>query len=577
MHGGDWVAQVLKAQGVQFVFTLTGGHISPILTASKALGIRVIDTRHEVNAVFAADAVARLTGVPGVAVVTAGPGVTNTLTAVKNAQMAQSPVVLIGGAAATALKGRGALQDIQQIPLFKSVVKWSKAVKRVKEIVPSLEEAFCQAQDGVPGPVFVELPVDLLYGQEIVREWYGIKSSGGKSLGARAVQGYLKFHARRLFAGADGQRVLAKFDPVVPVPDARKIQEASARIAQAQRPLLLVGSQALLTVDAVDQVAAAVEKLGIPVYLSGMGRGLLGRDHPLQMRHKRRNALKEADCVILAGVPVDFRLDYGNHIRRGATFISANRSKTDLTKNRKPDVAILGDPGLFLRGLADQPALPVDRREWIATLRGRDDARNAEIRAQMADPSGPDRVNPLQLLAEVDRHLEKNAILVADGGDFVGTASYILQPPGPLTWLDPGPFGTLGVGAGFALGAKLVRPDAEVWILYGDGSCGYSLAEFDTFTRHGVAVTALVGNDAGWSQIAREQVALLGDDVATVLAHTDYDRVAAGFGGQGIHLADPELIEDALAAAKQGMAEGRAVLINAILDDSDFRKGSLSM
>ncbi len=222
MHGGDWVAQVLKAQGVEFVFTLTGGHISPILTASKARGIRVIDTRHEVNAVFAADAVARLTGVPGVAVVTAGPGVTNTLTAVKNAQMAQSPVVLIGGAAATALKGRGALQDIEQIPLFKSVVKWSKAVKRVKDIVPSLEEAFRQAQDGVPGPVFVELPVDLLYGEEIVREWYGIKSSGGKSLGARAVQGYLKFHARRLFAGADGQRVSAKFAPAVPMPDERQ-------------------------------------------------------------------------------------------------------------------------------------------------------------------------------------------------------------------------------------------------------------------------------------------------------------------------------------------------------------------
>ncbi len=222
MHGGDWVAQVLKAQGVQFVFTLTGGHISPILTASKARGIRVIDTRHEVNAVFAADAVARLTGVPGVAVVTAGPGVTNTLTAIKNAQMAQSPVVLIGGAAATALKGRGALQDIEQIPLFKSVVKWAKAIKRVKDIVPSMEEAFRQAQDGVPGPVFVELPVDLLYSQEIVREWYGIKSSGGKSVGARVVQGYLKFHARRLFAGADGQQLSAKFAPAIPLPDARK-------------------------------------------------------------------------------------------------------------------------------------------------------------------------------------------------------------------------------------------------------------------------------------------------------------------------------------------------------------------
>ena len=219
----------------------------------------------------------------------------------------------------------------------------------------------------------------------------------------------------------------------------------------------------------------------------------------------------------------------------------------------------------------------------------RDTARNDEIARQALDPVTDERagaspaptpiacVNPLHLLRELDREIGPQTILVADGGDFVATASYTVQPPGPLTWLDPGPFGTLGVGAGFALGAKLCRPEAEVWILYGDGSAGYSLAEFDTFVRHGLAVIALVGNDASWSQIAREQVEMLGDDVATVLSHTDYHRVAEGFGGIGFKLDDPELAGDVLQQARQAAASGKPVLVNAILGKTDFRKGSISM
>jgi acetolactate synthase-1/2/3 large subunit len=574
MHGGDWVAEVLKAQGVRFIFTLTGGHISPILVGCKQRGVRVVDVRHEANAVFAADAVARLTGVPGVAVVTAGPGVTNTITAVKNAQMAQSPLIVIGGAAATALKGRGALQDIPQLPLFQSIVKWSKGVTRVKDIVPALEQAFREAQSGVPGPVFLELPIDLLYDEQLVRDWY-IGKSGGKGLAAKAVQQYLKFHLYRLFAGSEEMAAGPPIRPRPPQPDGRQVAQAAAKLRWAKRPLLLVGSQALFDVAAVDEVAAAVTRLGVPVYLSSMARGLLGVDHPLQMRHKRRNALKDADLVILAGVPCDFRLDYGNHIRRGAAYISANRSREDLYKNRRPDVPILGDPGLFLRQLAAHFVAEARWTEWRETLRQRNEARAAEIRRQALQPTG--HINPLHLCMEMAKAQDEDTILVADGGDFVGAASYILDPPGPLTWLDPGPFGTLGVGAGFALGAKLARPEANVWIIYGDGSAGYSLMEFDTFTRHETPVIAVVGNDAGWSQIAREQVEILEDDVATVLARTDYHEAAAGFGGAGLRVSDPELAPDVLAEARQTAAAGRPVLVNAILGESDFRKGSISV
>ena len=588
MNGGQLIAEVLKAQGVPFLFTLVGGHISPILVAAKRAGIRVIDTRHEATAVFAADATARLTGRPGVAAVTAGPGVTNTLTAVKNAQMAQSPVIVIGGAAPTALQGRGALQDIDQMSLFTSVDKWSKAVRRVKDLVPALEEAFSQAQSDVPGPVFVECPVDLLYDEAMVRKLYDT-GRGGKSIGQKAVNAYLKLHVNRMFAGAEKQHAgpMLQIEPLTP--DADKVRAVAERLQRAQRPVLIVGSQATLDAAHVADVAAALERIGAPVYLSGMARGLLGRDHPLQLRHKRREALKEADLVLLAGVPADFRLDYGNHIRRSAFYVSANRSAEDLNKNRKPDIGVLGDPGLFLRQLAGQFEQADRWPAWIGQLRSRDATRNDEIARQALDPVTDERagaspaptsiacVNPLHLLRELDREIGPQTILVADGGDFVATASYTVQPPGPLTWLDPGPFGTLGVGAGFALGAKLCRPEAEVWILYGDGSAGYSLAEFDTFVRHGVAVIALVGNDASWSQIAREQVEMLGDDVATVLKHTDYHRVAEGFGGIGFKLDDPELAGDVLQQARQAAAAGKPVLVNAILGRTDFRKGSISM
>ncbi|MGE5222574.1 MAG: thiamine pyrophosphate-binding protein [Omnitrophica WOR_2 bacterium] len=581
MHGGDLIGEFLKNQGVRFLFTLCGGHISPILTGCKGQGIRVIDTRHEATAVFAADAVARLTGRPGVAAVTAGPGVTNTITALKNAQIAQSPVVLIGGAVPTALRGRGALQDIDQMALIRPHVKWAKRLGRVAEILPNLKKAFFEAQNGVPGPVFLEIPVDLLYPEAVVREMYGQKAgsqspTGGRTLAERISKVYLERHVRRLFAGVEGGKAEALIEAAPPEPDPGKIRQAAERLLRAERPLLLIGSQATLLVQELPAIARAVERLGIPAYLSGMARGLLGRDYPLQYHHKRREALKEADLVILAGVPCDFRLDYGRQIRRRAFLVSANRSPHDLTKNRRPQLGVLGDPGIFLQQLAQQAPDPNDRwLNWKERLREREDQRSAEIRQAALQPAA--HLNPLHLLGELDRSLAPDSIIVADGGDFVGTASYVIQPAGPLAWLDPGAFGTLGVGAGFALGAKLCHPEAEVWILYGDGSAGYSLAEFDTFVRHSIPVIAVVGNDAGWSQIAREQVEILGDDVGTILNHSDYHRVVGGFGAAGYQVKDPELVPEVLQQAKGAAAGGRPVLINAILDKTDFRKGSISM
>jgi thiamine pyrophosphate-dependent acetolactate synthase large subunit-like protein len=575
-HGGDRVAAALAAHGVGFLFTLCGGHIAPILVAAKARGIRIVDTRDEATAVFAADAVARLTSRPGVAAVTAGPGLTNALTALENAKLAQSPLLLIGGAAPTALQGRGALQDIDQGPVVAPFVKWAKRVRRVRDLAPAVTEALAVAREGVPGPVFVECPVDLLYDEKTIRQWYGDAGGKGTSIADRLMRLYLERHAARLFAKAPQTPQPRPRAVVAAIATEAQVEAAAARLNAAERPLVVVGSQALVGAEDPTLVADALTRLGAPVYLSGMARGLLGRSHPLQRLHQRRQALREADCVLLAGAPCDFRLDYGRHVRRSASLIAANRSAREARLNRRPDVAAIGDAGDFLLRLAARvESLADTRAAWVATLSARDAAREREIDAR-AKTAG-EFVNPIALLRAIDAAAADDAVFVADGGDFVATASYTLRPRAPRGWLDPGVFGTLGVGAGFALAAALERPGAEVWILFGDGACGWSLTEFDTFVRHGIPVIAVVGNDAGWTQIAREQVKMLGDDVGVTLSRAAYHEVAAAFGAKGILVKNDTEIADGLARARAAARAGRPALVNVWLDRSDFREGSISM
>lgn len=572
MNGGVLVGEVLQKQGVRFLYTLCGGHISPILVGAEAQGIRVVDVRHEATAVFAADATARLTGVPGVAAVTAGPGVTNTITALKNAQMAQSPLVLIGGSAATLLKGRGALQDIDQLSLVEPIVKWARAAKKVHDIVPLLEEAFQVCQQGVPGPVFLEIPIDLLYPEPLVRSW--TLNSSGKGLAGKAMSLYFETHLRRVFGRAWDQRASEPPLIIPQLPTSGEVRQVAKALAGAERPLLIIGSQALIDAAQAEALQAAVLKLGIPTYLSGMARGLLGHA-ALHLRHQRSKALREADVIILAGVPADFRLGYGRSIPKRATYISINRSEEDLNKNRRPDIGVLTDPGAFLRTLAANWQPEGSWQPWHNTLVERDAARDAEISQTAQEETG--LVNPVWLCQQLETAVANNSILIGDGGDFVATASYIVRPRAPLSWLDPGAFGTLGAGGGFALAARLCRPDAEVWLLYGDGSAGYSLAEFDTFARHGVAVIAVVGNDASWAQIARDQVEILGTPLGTELAQTNYHIVAQGYGGEGFCVDNPAQVEELLAKGKEVAGNGRPVLINVLIGKTEFRKGSISM
>jgi acetolactate synthase-1/2/3 large subunit len=600
-NGGAIIAEVLVRHGVRFLFTLCGGHISPILVEAKRRGVKVVDMRDEKNTVFAADAAARMTGIPGIAAVTAGPGVTNTITAVKNAQMAQSPLIVFGGATATVLRGRGSLQDIDQLSIMRPITKWATSVKTIADLGLTVERAVEVATSGVPGPVFLEVPVDLLYNEDTVRGWY-MKEAGvenAKGLGQRALKLYLEGHLYRQFRAprlrtpirrprlemptfSSFTDVAASLPPPPRDPEPQ-LAEVAAHLARAERPVLVIGSQAVVNCRDPERLAQAVRRLGVPTFLGGMARGLLGRRDPLQFRHHRGKALKEADVVVIAGFPFDFRLGYGRSINRKATLVAANLSAPELRKNRRPELAVQMHPGEFLVSLSGRTALGGGVKQWLEALTAREAGRDAEIEQQAsATPShsgasSPAHVNPLRFFLRLEEKMAADAVLVVDGGDFVATASYILRPRAPLSWLDPGVFGTLGVGGGYAVGAALCRPGKEVWLIYGDGSSAYSLAEFDTYARHGLSPIAVIGNDGAWAQIAREQVEMLGDDVGTVLARCDYHKVAEGYGGVGLLLDDPAKIDETLDRAKAVAAEGKPVCINVLLGRSDFRKGSISM
>uniref|UniRef100_A0A915DVR5 2-hydroxyacyl-CoA lyase 2 n=1 Tax=Ditylenchus dipsaci TaxID=166011 RepID=A0A915DVR5_9BILA len=568
-HGGELVASVLKAHGVEEIFTLCGGHISPILTAGENLGIRIIDTRHEVSAVFAADSVARLRQKFGVAAVTAGPGITNSITALKNSQMAESPLVLLGGAAPTLLKDRGALQDIDQLVLLRPLCKYTARITQLKQIVPALRKAIKIAQSGTPGPVFLE-------------GWLFFKSKGFKKI----VETYLFAYISWQFGNAWRPQDITPLPLQVPQPSSKQLNQVANLILSAKKPLLLMGSQATLPPVHINTLADLVKKLGIPTYLGGMCRGLLGADCNIQMRQNRREALKDADLVILAGSVTDFRLSYGKCLSSKSKVVAINRSVDQLYKNHKifwqGSVFVQADVASTLEGIyqaLNKKEWNGAPKDWIQELRSRDEDKESANQRKMTEKTEDGYLNPLKILSQLNQVLPDNAILVADGGDFVGSAAYIVRPRGPFQWLDPGAFGTLGVGGGFALGAKAVNPVCPVVILYGDGASGFSLMEFDSFVRHKLPVVAIIGNDACWSQIARDQVPWFNSSVGCELAYTKYDVVGEGLGANGVTIGrenSSEQFREAFEKALKASQRGESTVINVLIGKTDFRKGSIN-
>ena len=592
---------------------------------------------------------------------TAGPGVTNTITAMKNAQMAQSPLILIGGAAATLLKGRGSLQDVEQIDVLRSIVKYHASIKNVREIVPILKRAFYESMHGVPGPVFIEIPIDCLYcigeisaamglGQCLRKKLVKANSAEykrvvvpyefmNKSVGMQfdtniidkylktqtaeqpifiglpgkklpfMVEKYLQYQMRYLFAGAFNRKYDYKpiqLDQLLP--NIKSVNAIVDLILQSKRPCIMVSSQALLNAEKANDIQAAVETLCMPTFLSSMARGLLGRDHKLYIKQGRTDALRQSDLIILCGTMVDFRLDYGRALNRKANIIAINRCYNDLKLNTDlfwtPRMKLQCDPGETLLMIANQinskkyrqqytKKLNLELNAWTNGLKQIEIKKEKANASKAAAPSYPRAalnmkknaktvLNPIYLCQQIEKYMDDDAIMIVDGGDFAATAAYICRPRGPLKWLDPGPFGTLGVGAGFVLGAKLVNPEAEVWLIWGDGSSGYSIAEVDTFRRFGIGVICVIGNDACWSQIEREQIPKLGDNTACMLSYCDYHDISKGFGGGGEVVFDKKELMDgkdnAFVRAKGYVKKHNApYVINAHIGTSDFREGSISV
>ena len=541
-HGGSLAARALKDAGVGAIFTLTGGHIMPILDGALDEDIPVIDVRHEQAAVHAADAYSRLNpGRMGCAVLTAGPGVTDGVTGIANAWRANSPILVIGGQGPFSNLRRGSLQEMDHVGMIRPISKWADACYQTDRIPEYVEMAVRAAVSGVPGPAFLEIPMDVLMAP----------------------------------ASLDDTRFpTIRATPPTVHPDPADLQATLDVLATAERPVLLGGTGVKWSRGGA-ALARFAEATRIPVYLNGMGRGMLRADHPQFFNRTRRQAMKECDVFVLVGSPLDFRLRFGAAVPAGARIIQFDMDATLIGQNRSADVGVVGNIGAALEQLTDlleASGLSLDFGEWSDGLRADEDAAAAALESQLTSDESP--VDPLRFAAEIRDFIDEDTILIGDGGDIVAQASKVVPVLRENCWMDPGPLGTLGVGMPFALAAQHSFPDRRVLIIYGDGAFGLNGFEYDTAVRFGLPIVGIVGNDAAWGQMLRPQVGIYGADrkVAVDLAPTRYDLVVEALGGHGEYCERPDEIRPAL---ERAFASGKPALVNVMIrKDEGAPKGS---
>lgn len=535
--GGELIARALKAQGVDTLYTLCGGHILPIYEGCLNNDIAVIDFRHEQAAAHAADAYARLTRGIGVAAVTAGPGVTDAVTGVANAYHARSPMLLLGGAAPLSTRGRGALQEMPQTDMFASFTKASFTVTDTEKIPQYMAEAIETALTGRPGPVFIELPFDVLFN--------AVDDPGPASP--------------------------VKIRPVEP--EVGALARIFELLRAASKPAIIAGTQVYWD-GAHDALRDLTDQTGIPVFTNGGGRGTLPMTHPNCFKSARSKALREADVVVLIGTPLDFRLKYGDEgWNRDGKIIQIENDVNELHHNRQADVALVADARLALEALAEGlHGLRYDA--WLNAIRQEEDRKNTQLDTWKALPDVP--MNHYRFAAALNDFIDDDTLLIGDGGDIVSVSARVIDVTRPGQWLDPGPLGCLGVGAPFAIAAQHLYPDKKVLIINGDGSFGLNGFEFDTALRFNLPIVSIVGNDAGWGQIRGSQIMGVGEEraIATRLHPTRYDKIVEAMGGYGEHVEHPD---DIPAALERAFASGKAACINVPLDPFSMAKTGGSM
>jgi acetolactate synthase-1/2/3 large subunit len=524
--GGHIVARQLKAEGVDCLFTLCGGHVAPIYDGCLRYGIDIIDTRHEQAAVHAADGWARLTRKPGVAILTAGPGVTDGVTGVANAMQAQIPIVVLGGASELRFKGKGALQEMDQTPLLSAVSKASFTASDPRRLAEYVRTGFRIASSGVPGPVFIELPFDVLTAQ--VQDPF---------FPAQAIA----------WPRQPGD------------PDA--VAAAAKLIDGAQKPILFVGSQVYWD-DGAAELRRLAERANLPVFMNAMGRGSLPTDHPLSFANARKLAFRSTDLVVVVGTPLDFRVGYGAGINQLAKIVQIDRNPAVIGQNRPVEAAILGDAKSILGQLADAVS-PGSRADWVREMRASEDKKTGELMVHAMSDASP--INHYRLGRAIAEAIDEDTIVIGDGGDCVALGSKVIPRGKPGTWMDPGPLGCLGIGAPFAIAAKKLHPGRKVLILSGDGSFGLNGFDLDTCLRFSLPVTVVVGNDAAWGQIRGPQVMIFGAEraPATRLWPTRYDKVVEGIGGIGYHVEEAAQLTPTI---REALGQDRVTCVNVPLD-----------
>ena len=524
-HGGDLALAALRAYGVTEMFTLSGGHVFPLYDAAHKTGFPIYDVRHEQTAVFAAEAVAKLQRRPGLAVLTAGPGVTNGISGLTSAFFNASPVLVLGGRAPAFRWGSGSLQEIDHVPLVTPVTKYAATVPGTEQIPGEVAKALTAALTAHRGPAFLDLPLEVLFSSE---------------------------------------EVAAPGEPDIPVvqPDPEHVTRAATLLATAERPVIIAGSD-VWGGDAVAELRAAAEALQIPVFTNGMGRGALPPGHPLAFAKARRPALNEADVVAVIGTPLDFRLGFGEF--GAAQVVHIVDAPGQRAAHVETAVSPAGDLRLILTALAEHSGGRADHREWIEGLRAAEDAGRARDAEAMAAESDP--IKPARIYGELRKVLAPDAVTIGDGGDFVSYAGRFLEPAQPGTWLDPGPYGCLGTGMGYAMGARVTYPDRQICVLMGDGAAGFSLMDAESLARQGLPVVIVVGNNGIWGLEKHPMQAMYGYDVAADLQPgLHYDRVVQALGGAGETVEKSSELGPAL---ERAFDAGVPYLVNVLTDPAD--------
>jgi acetolactate synthase-1/2/3 large subunit len=526
LHGGRLVAKRLKAHGVTKLFTLSGGHLFSVYDGCREEGIDIVDVRHEQAAGFAAEGWAKVTREPGVCALTAGPGVTNGMSAMASAQSNHSPVLVLGGRAPAFRWGQGSLQEIDHVPFVRPLVKSAATAGSTAEIPGLVDDALALAAQPHGGPTFIDLPLDHVF--------------------MEAPEPSASSPAEVHEAQADGGA----------------LERAVALLRDAERPAIMAGSD-LYWGRGEDELRLLSEELGVPVFLNGLARGCLPADHPNFFSRARSTGLKGADVALVIGVPMDFRLGFGGAFGEDTKLIVIDSAQPEREAPRAVEASLYGSIPSTLRALREG-AGGRDRSGWIAQLRDTETEKREGEREQLEDPRSP--LHPLRVYKELGEVMDRDAIVIVDAGDFGSYAGRVINTYEPGCWLDPGPFGCLGSGPGQALAAKLARPDKQVVLILGDGAFGFSGLEFDTLARHGVAVVGVMGNNGIWGLEKHPMEFLYGYSVAADLVpETPYHEVVEAVGCHGELVRAPEELKPAL---ERAFSSGRPALVNVLTDPS---------